>query len=73
MSSERIVFDQGICGGRPRIAGTRMPVSDILELISAGITNKEIIADYPYLKEEDISAALSYAALAVDHRVIKAA
>lgn len=70
---KRVVFDPEICGGRPRIAGTRMRVTDIVGMIAEGVSRDEILADYPYLKSEDIAAALAYAALAVDHRVLRAA
>lgn len=71
--SERIVSDPEICGGRPSVRGTRMRVSDIVEMLALGATLDEILADYPYLDHEDISAALAYAARAADHRVIHAA
>jgi uncharacterized protein (DUF433 family) len=69
----RIAFDPDICGGRPRIRGTRVRVSDIVAAIAEGETVDDLIADYPYLSAEDISAALRYAAGAVDHRVLIAA
>jgi uncharacterized protein (DUF433 family) len=69
----RIVTDPDICGGRPTIRNTRMRVSDILELLAAGAERSEILADFDYLSDEDISAALDYAARATEHRVISAA
>lgn len=72
-AGERIAFDPEICGGRPRIAGTRVRVSDIVAALAEGASTKEILKDFPYLSEGDISAALNYAARAVDHRVVKAA
>ena len=72
-SDERIAFDPEICGGRPRIAGTRVRVSDIVAALAEGASPEEILEDFPYLSAEDISAALSYAARAVDHRILKAA
>jgi uncharacterized protein (DUF433 family) len=48
-------------------------VSDIVAAIAEGETVDDLIADYPYLSAEDISAALRYAAGAVDHRVLIAA
>jgi uncharacterized protein (DUF433 family) len=51
----------------------RIRVSDILDMLSAGATRQEILADYPYLEDEDISAALEYAAESADHRVVSAA
>ena len=51
-----------ILGGKPVIRGTRIPVYLILELLSAGYDFKRIIEAYPTLKEEDIRAAVEYAA-----------
>ena len=71
--TDRISVDPEICGGRPCIRGTRVRVSDILDMISHGVSPDEIVRDYPYLKRDDVAAALAYAARAVDHRVVKAA
>ena len=73
MSERRIVQDQGICGGRPRIRGTRMRVIDIVEMVAAGAERKQILEDFPYLQDEDITAALLYAAQAVSREVLPAA
>ncbi len=70
---ERIATDPQICGGRPTIAGTRMRVSDVVELLASGVDRPTILKDFPYLAEDDISAALLYAARATSHRVIRAA
>lgn len=69
----RIVSNPEIAGGRPCIKGTRIRVSDIVGMIAAGVSRPEIVQDYPYLTDADISAALIYAARATDHRVIRAA
>ena len=61
--SERITVDPDICHGKPTIRGLRYPVSMILELLAAGMTADEILADYEDLEREDISAALTYAIL----------
>lgn len=61
MITERITIDPAICHGKPTIRGLRYPVETILELLSAGMTNEEILADYEDLGREDILAALSYA------------
>ena len=57
----RIVRNPKIRGGKPVIAGTRIPVTLILNLLAHGQTMKEIIDDYPDLIEEDIKAAVQYA------------
>lgn len=69
----RIVADPDVCHGRPRIKGTRIRVSDILDLLAEGATTSEILADFPSLDEEDVRAALAYAAQSLDHRVVRSA
>jgi uncharacterized protein (DUF433 family) len=69
----RIVSNSDVCGGRPCIRGTRMRVSDLVDLLAAGASREEILADFPYIEDADITAALNYAARSVDHRVIRAA
>lgn len=66
----RITIEAGKCGGRPCIRGQRIRVSDVLELLSAGASFDEILADYPSLEREDILAALDYAAHQTDHAVL---
>jgi uncharacterized protein (DUF433 family) len=58
----RISIDPEICGGRPTVAGTRMRVMDILEALAEGVSEEEIVADFPYVTLEDIRACLAYAA-----------
>ena len=69
----RITIEPGKCGGRPCIRGMRMRVTDILELLSAGASHEEILADYPDLDNEDILAAIEYAAHQADHVVLSGA
>ena len=57
----RITVDPAICHGKPTIRGLRYPVEMILELLSAGMSIAEILADYEDLEREDVLAALSYA------------
>jgi uncharacterized protein (DUF433 family) len=69
----RISVDPEICGGRPGIKGTRIRVSDVLDMLAEGASQAEILRDFPYLAPEDIAAALAYGASAADHRVIRVA
>lgn len=62
----RITFNPQQCGGRPCIRGMRIRVSDILEMLAAGVTPEQILADFPDLEAEDISACLRFAAARVD-------
>ena len=57
----RITIDPEICHGKPTIRGLRYPVEMVLELLSAGMTSPEILADYPDLEADDITAVLEYA------------
>jgi uncharacterized protein (DUF433 family) len=58
---QRITLDSNICHGKPCIRGLRYPVEFILELLSAGMTTEDILADYDDLEREDILAALLFA------------
>jgi uncharacterized protein (DUF433 family) len=70
---KRITVEPGKCGGRPCIRGMRMRVTDVLELLSAGASYEEILADYPDLEREDILASIEYAARQADHVVLQTA
>jgi len=59
---DRIKIDPAICHGRPTVRGLRYPVELILDLLSAGMSHDEILADYSDLEREDILAVLEYAA-----------
>lgn len=70
----RIAIDSAICGGRPTVAGTRVRVTDELEMLAGGASMAEITQDFPYPVEADVLAALAYAAAAAaDHPVVLAA
>jgi len=70
---QRITVEEGKCGGRPCIRGMRIRVSDVLDLISAGVSFDQILIDYPSLEREDIVAAVEYAAHQTDHAVLRSA
>ena len=59
--ADRITIDPEICHGKPTIRGLRYPVEAILELLSSGMTNQEILADYEDLESDDILAVLDFA------------
>lgn len=61
INEERIDINSEICHGKPRIKGTRIMISIILEWLEAGKSFEEIIKAYPQLTKEDISAAIRYA------------
>ena len=58
---QRITVSPEIAFGKPTIRGTRYSVQWLLELLSSGMTNEEILADYEDLELEDIQAVLKYA------------
>ena len=64
--SDRIVATPDTCDGHPRVDGTRIRVSSILGWLAAGMTETEIIADYPPLTTEQIRAALAFSASVVE-------
>jgi uncharacterized protein (DUF433 family) len=63
---DRITFNPQICGGRPCVRGMRIRASDILEMLSLGISQETILADFPDLEAADIAACLKFAAKRVD-------
>ena len=72
-ASDRITIDPTVCGGRPCVRGLRIRVKDVLDLFAAGATRDEILADYPSLESEDITAVLEFAARQNDHPVLRSA
>ncbi|HEV7670015.1 MAG TPA: DUF433 domain-containing protein [Thermoanaerobaculia bacterium] len=69
---DRITTNPEQCGWRPCIRGLRIRVSDVLELLAAGESAEEILAEYPYLEAPDIGACLQYAARRLDHPILAA-
>ena len=67
---KRITIIPGLMGGKPTICGMRFRVSDILDLLASGMTNEEILEDFPYLEKEDIQTALLYASLNLNTTVV---
>lgn len=60
--SKIITMEPGVRGGKPCIRGMRIGVSDMLEYLAGGMTEDEILHDFPYLTREDIRACLAFAA-----------
>ncbi|MCY4155059.1 MAG: DUF433 domain-containing protein [Gammaproteobacteria bacterium] len=58
----RITIEAGKRGGKPCIRGLRITVYDILEYLASGMTEQDILADFPDLEPKDIKACLSFAA-----------
>ena len=57
---ERVTLKPDLLGGKPTIRGMRFLVNDILELLSSGMTEVEILEQHPLLEKEDIQASLLY-------------
>lgn len=61
-SEERIVINPQVMVGKPVIRGTRIPVELVVRMLAQGISENELLREYPRLQPEDIRAALAYAA-----------
>ncbi len=59
----RITIDPEVRSGKPCIKGTRITVYDVLEYLAGGMTEDEILEDFPSLQREDIRAVLEFAAM----------
>jgi uncharacterized protein (DUF433 family) len=66
----RITINPEVCGGRPCIRGLRIRVRDILDMLAGSSSRAEILDDYPYLEDEDITAALDFAGRLADHPAV---
>jgi uncharacterized protein (DUF433 family) len=67
---QRITVDPNVCHGKPCIKGTRIMVSVILDNLAGGVTPETILKGYPSLRQEDIQAALGYAAEVSRERIV---
>lgn len=64
--NHRIQIDRRILGGAPCIAGTRIPVYAILQLVEAGYSHRRVLKSFPSLKQEDLEAALRFSAIVME-------
>ena len=64
---DRITIDPEILSGKPVIKGTRIPVYLVIELLANGMSEKEILLQYPTLIKADIKAALVYASKCLEN------
>jgi len=67
---ERIAIDPAVCGGKPCIRGTRIWVSLVLDFLAGGMTEAELLAEYPQLAHDDVLAAIAYGAEAARERIV---
>ena len=70
--ADRITVNPEQCGGRPCIRGLRIRVSDVLDLLAAGLSAEKLIEELPDLELEDVAAGLRYASSRLDHPVLAA-
>jgi uncharacterized protein (DUF433 family) len=68
--NNRVSVDPAICHGKACIAGTRVMVSVIVDNIAAGVSRQELLRSYPSIRDEDIDAALRYAAELTRERIV---
>ena len=69
---QRITINPHQCGGRPCIRGMRIRVTDVLNLLAAGLSTEQVVIEMPDLEPLDIQAALQYAAQRIDHPLLAA-
>ena len=65
--ANRITTDPRRCGGRPCIRGMRIRVTDVLDLLGAGLSQEAILDEMPDLEVDDITACLQFASRRIDH------
>jgi uncharacterized protein (DUF433 family) len=69
----RITVNPDQCGGRPCVRGMRIRVTDVLDLLAAGLTADQVVEELPDLELEDVAACLRFASQRLDHPVLAAA
>jgi uncharacterized protein (DUF433 family) len=67
---KRIEMNPTVMVGKPVIKGTRIPVELIVRMVAQGITDNDILREYPRLQADDIRSALVYAAWSLEHEDI---
>lgn len=68
--ADYIVANPDVLSGKPHISGTRLSVQFLLELLAGGATQQQILEAYPHLTAEALTAAIEYAADAVQSDVV---
>ncbi len=70
--AERITVDATQCGGRPCVRGMRIRVTDVLDLLAAGLSREQVLEELPDLEPDDITACLRFASRRLDHPIVAA-
>ena len=68
--ADRVTANPAQCGGRPCIRGMRIRVTDVLDLLAAGLSFAEVLDELPDLEEEDLFAALRFVSSSVNHPIL---
>jgi uncharacterized protein (DUF433 family) len=68
--TSRITINPAQCGGHPCIRGMRIRVTDVLDLLAAGLSTEQVIEELPDLESEDVAAALQFASRKLQHPVL---
>jgi uncharacterized protein (DUF433 family) len=68
----RITVNPDQCGGRPCVRGMRIRVTDVLDLLAAGLTPAQVVEELPDLEPEDVAACLRFASRRLDHPILAA-
>ncbi len=69
---ERITVDPEQCGGRPCIRGMRIRVTDVLDLLAAGLSQQQVLEEMPALEKGDVEACLRFASRKLNHPILAA-
>ena len=70
--ADRITVDAEQCGGRPCVRGMRIRVTDVLDLLAAGLSRQQVLDELPDLEPDDITACLRFASRRLDHPIVDA-
>jgi len=70
--ADRITVNPDQCGGRPCVRGLRIRVTDVLDLLAAGLSPAQVLDELPDLEPEDIAACLRLASRRLDHPIVAA-
>ena len=70
--ADRITVNPLQCGGRPCVRGMRIRVVDVLDLMAAGLSPEQVVAELPDLELEDIAACLRFASSRLGHPILAA-
>ena len=66
----RITINPQVCSGKPCIRGLRFPVSTLLGYLAGGMTEAELLAEFPFLEHDDILEAIGFSALTADDKIL---